>query len=1006
MTTTAPQRADTAGAPQGAGRPPGGTGARIAAVVAIVVGVAAVAGGVIGPGAIVVSLPFLYLLVRRPVLRRLALRNAARRPRETALVVLGALLGTAIITSSYVVGDTLRASIRRSAYTQLGPVDELVATTADHGPAVVAAVRRANLPAVDGVLPLTTLQASVSSTGPDVKAEPRAQVIETDFTAARAFGGNPAATGISGSTPAPGEAVVGEDLAQTLDVRAGDDVVVHAFGTQQPLRVTRIVPRIGVAGLLTLDGANLASPNIFVAPGTIAALQKNATTAHSNAASQVVSLVAVSNDGNVVNGVQHTPEVSQALTNAVDGLPARVVPVKQNLLDTADRQGKSFTSFFQNFGYFSVLAGILLLVNIFVMLAEERKTTLGMLRAVGLRRSSLVGSFSLEGWLYALAAAATGAVVGIGIGRLVVVLASKLFEQGRTTTGAGLQLHFAVRRVSVRAGFTVGFLIALITVVATSLYIARLNVIRAIRDLPEPPTTGRHLGRRVAAAVIAVLGLIMTISGVAGNKVALALIGPAALGFGLIVVLGPYVPRRPLVSFISIAVIAWAIFSVSVVNGNRSIGVFVVQGMILTGYAIALVTQNQEQIGAALRAVGGGARNMSLRLGLAYPLARRFRTGLTLAMYAIVVFVLTLLITISSLFGGQEAQFVAKLAGGSTIVVESNAADPVPAAGVRSLPGISAVAATSSTAAEFPKPGSPLTTPVKVVGFGPDFIANGAPKIDTGPPGVTTDRGVFEQVLAKPGTVLVSGDFTLGARGNGPGGGGSVNLGQTILMRDPVTGKTTPLTVAGFVKEARYGGFEHVYVSNDTAQRAFGPRATPNLLFLTTKPATDNERLAASINGRYLANGADANSFHHLVATQFTQQQQFLGLIKGYVALGLLVGIAGLGVIMVRAVRERRRQIGVLRALGFGRVAIRRAFVTESSFIALEGIVIGASLALVTAWRLVTANALGDGIAFGVPWLQLLPWLAGAFVASLLATASPAQQAARIRPAVALRIAD
>src|SRR5215470_19928039 len=72
------------------------------------------------------SLPFLYVVVRRPVLRRLAFRNAARRPRETALVVLGALLGTAIMTGSFVVGDTFTSSIRRGAYEQLGPVDEVV----------------------------------------------------------------------------------------------------------------------------------------------------------------------------------------------------------------------------------------------------------------------------------------------------------------------------------------------------------------------------------------------------------------------------------------------------------------------------------------------------------------------------------------------------------------------------------------------------------------------------------------------------------------------------------------------------------------------------------------------------------------------------------------------------------------------------------------------------------------------------------------------------------------
>ena len=69
--------------------------------------------------------------------------------------------------------------------------------------------------------------------------------------------------------------------------------------------------------------------------------------------------------------------------------------------------------------------------------------------------------------------------------------------------------------------------------------------------------------------------------------------------------------------------------------------------------------------------------------------------------------------------------------------------------------------------------------------------------------------------------------------------------------------------------------------------------------------------------------------------------------MRGYLALGSIVGIAGIGVIMVRAVRERRRQVGVLRALGFQATAVRRAFVVESAFVAVEGVVIGTVLALV-----------------------------------------------------------
>src|SRR5712691_2307736 len=113
------------------------------------------------------SLPFLFVLARKPVLRRLALRNAVRRPRETMLVILGSLLGTAIMTGSFVVGDSFDASIPHGAYTQLGPVDEVVSTSGiESGPSPVQA-RLANFrdPNVDGLLPLTLTRAAIATTG-------------------------------------------------------------------------------------------------------------------------------------------------------------------------------------------------------------------------------------------------------------------------------------------------------------------------------------------------------------------------------------------------------------------------------------------------------------------------------------------------------------------------------------------------------------------------------------------------------------------------------------------------------------------------------------------------------------------------------------------------------------------------------------------------------------------------------------------------------------------------
>lgn len=181
-----------------------------------------------------------------------------------------------------------------------------------------------------------------------------------------------------------------------LDVKAGDTVIIHAYGTSSALRVQRVLPRLGVAGLQNLESPSATSPNLFVAPGTLAALETAGATAPT-AATAPTSLLAISNVGNMITGADRSAEIGPQLARAVEGHQARVVSAKQTVLNDAKQAGASFTSFFQNFGYFSVLAGILLLVNIFVMLAEERKPTLGKLRAVGLRRSSLIASFLPRG---------------------------------------------------------------------------------------------------------------------------------------------------------------------------------------------------------------------------------------------------------------------------------------------------------------------------------------------------------------------------------------------------------------------------------------------------------------------------------------------------------------------------------------------------------------------------------------------------------------------------------
>jgi len=941
------------------------------------------------------SLPFLYILVRKPILRRLALRNATRRPRETALVILGSLLGTAIMTGSYVVGDTFNASIRRTAHEQLGPIDEIVSANGiAGGPMLAAKLAGLASPDIDGTLSATTASASAASNTTPVRAAPKSQLIETDFAAARSFGGDPHATGISGATPGPGEAAIGKDLARTLHAGVGDDIRAFAYGATLPLRVVRVLPKTGVAGFWS--GDETTSNNIFVQPGTIARIASSGSASSATRTAPPVSMVFVSNTGGVESGAARSDAVDRLLESKLTGVAANVNERKQAVLDRAERAGQSLTRLYTSIGTFAVLAGILLLVNIFFMLADERKSELGMLRAVGLRRASLIGGFATEGWCYALVSAIAGTFVGLALGRALMAAAASLF--GSRGDDTGITLHFAFRWSSVQRGMVVGFVIALATVVLTSIWLSRFNIIQAIRDITEPRRRKPRRRSGYAGIGLALAGLVVTGAGLAASSFLPVLLGPVAVFAGVTPMLARNVGRLAANTVTATASIAWAIAAVPVaiaLDMNVDVLLFVVQGLVLVLAAVILVAQHQEAIGHVAGRVA--RRSLALRLGLAYPLARRFRTSMTLGMFALVVFILVLVSVFSSMFSGEIGRFTSDASGGFDVVVQSNPTNPVNLASLAHDPDVRAVAPITTLPVQVTAaPGLDRPREWDASGFGRTLVDHGAPKLDNDG-SYANDEAVYNAVLASPDLAIIDDSFL--ASGGGPPRQ-KVGIGDHFTMRDEASGTSRTFTVAAISKPdlANNG----VLIGADAARQMFGARAVANRAYLdVAHPAAFVDTFA----GRFLANGGKAETLRAIVHDALAQQQQFFLLMRTYLALGLVVGVAGIGVIMVRAVRERRRQVGVLRALGFQPSAVRGAFVVESAFVAVEGVLIGTVLALVCAWSITLTDAFGE-LGFRVPFVAIGVLVAGTFVCALLATALPARAAARIRPAVALRLAD
>ena len=941
----------------------------------------------------------LFQALRRPMLRRLAIRDAARRPGETALVIAGSLLGTALITGSFIVGDTLDSSIKATAYTQLGPVDEVVqAPDEEVGRELLGNIEAANDERIDGVTSVVIAEGSlVSDASEERLAEPNGQVIELDFEEGRRFGGDPEIGGISGDTPRAGEVVITEDLAEEIQAEAGDEVVSYMYGRRLTFTVDRVVPTVGLAGLWF--GFESKSPNAFVAPGTLDPFMAEEL---APGVAPPNNWVLVSNRGDVESGVSLTDEVSATIEEAFpEDSTLRIWTAKQDSLETADEQGKQFSELFIGIGSFAIIAGILLLVNIFVMLAEERKSQLGMLRAVGMRRGFLVRAFVIEGAIYSLTSAVLGAFLGIGVGWAIVKLAAPIFS---AFGDFSLDLIFDFEFSSIILGFASGGLICLVTVFLTSLRISRINVIRAIRELPEPPRGNARTVTVVTGIVISVLAIAGFIATFANPDAWLiAMLGPPVALLGLLPTMSRRFNRRTAVLIVAAVSLLWGIFGNLVTSSSffesGEIFAFVVQGVLLTFSAVMLLTQVQETLEGAIRRVA--ARRLPLRLSVAYPLARRFRTGLTLGMFALVIFTMTFIAVLSNVFGGQVAETASK-EGDFEILMTSNVSNPPDTDEIGEVEGVESISTLLTGIALFQPEGVDEPEPWTVSAFDESFIDGGPPNLTEFSTDFETEKEVWRAVLDDPSTTVVP-EFLL-QEGGGPTAR-LVGPDESLIFVDPLSGDRVERRILGLVENDF--AFSGAYLSKESIRKVIGNRAAAARFYVeTTEDPEEATAIARRIEGAFVENGVEATTFRDTIEEFAQVNLQFLRLMQGYLALGLMVGIAGLGVVMVRAVRERRREVGVLRSLGFLVKQVRRAFVLESTFVAFEGIVIGAGLALVTASQLVATGEFGENLDFQVPWGNVLVLTVGSLIASVLATAWPAQQASKIPPAAALRIAD
>jgi putative ABC transport system permease protein len=216
-------------------------------------------------------------------------------------------------------------------------------------------------------------------------------------------------------------------------------------------------------------------------------------------------------------------------------------------------------------------------------------------------------------------------------------------------------------------------------------------------------------------------------------------------------------------------------------------------------------------------------------------------------------------------------------------------------------------------------------------------------------------------------------------------------------------GEPHMVTIIGVISED-ISTLAGVYAAQETID-GISETTAKTSYFLSIGDPEQAETMAKSVEAAMIDQGVQGIAVEEEIADAQKQNSGFLKLIEGFMGLGLIVGLAAVGVIAFRSVVERRQQIGMLRAIGYRRNLISMSFGLETLFVVGIGIVAGTLLGVVLGYNLFNSEDAGAGGSgtFIVPWQLIAILVAGTLTVATLTTWIPARQASRVAPAEALR---
>lgn len=206
------------------------------------------------------------------------------------------------------------------------------------------------------------------------------------------------------------------------------------------------------------------------------------------------------------------------------------------------------------------------------------------------------------------------------------------------------------------------------------------------------------------------------------------------------------------------------------------------------------------------------------------------------------------------------------------------------------------------------------------------------------------------------------------------------------------------LEVSGIVTGGDLVMFQFSFAPEATARRILGLDRVDNAVVVALQPDADRSQVSEEIRG--MGDLLVRTTQQQVEVNQRPITEGFLPVIQVLVGLGFVVGAAVVGLMMYSAVLEKRRELGVLKAVGASTRDLAVVVLTQAAVASALGYVLGVGLSVLAsrataAWvpQFVTTLRPGDIALVAVAVIGM----------ALVAALAPLGRLSRIDPAEAFR---